>query len=72
MDLVARYGKACPTAVACFEEGFEACIAHLSCPPAHRRLISTTNLLERLFLEERRRLNASHTMFGERAVLKLM
>jgi hypothetical protein len=39
---------------------------------AHRWLIRTTNLLERLFLEERRRLNASHTMFGERAVLKLM
>jgi len=71
-DLVARYGKVCPSAVQCFEEDFDACIAHLSCPPAHRRLIRTTNLLERLFGEERRRLNAAKTMFGERAVIKLM
>jgi putative transposase len=71
-DLVERYAKVCPSAVKCFQEDFDACIAHLSCPPAHRRLIRTTNLLERLFLEERRRLNAANTMFGERAVLKLM
>ena len=71
-DLVGRYEKACPSAVRCFQEDFEACIAHLSCPPAHRRLIRTTNLLERLFGEERRRLKAAKTMFGERAVLKLL
>jgi putative transposase len=71
-DLVARYGKRYPAAVACFEEDFEACIAHLQCPPAHRRIIRTTNLLERLFGEERRRVDAARTMFGERAVLKLM
>jgi transposase-like protein len=59
-------------AMACFEDDFEACIAHLHCPPTHRRAIRTTNLLERLFGEERRRLNAVKTIFGERAVLKLM
>jgi putative transposase len=58
--------------VACFEEDFEACIVQLHCPPRHRRLCRTTNLLERLFLEERRRLDAAGTLFGERAVLKLM
>ena len=35
-------------------------------------MIRTTNLLERLFREERRRVNAAGTLFGERAVLKLM
>jgi len=58
--------------VACFKEDFEACIAHLHCPPGHRRVIRATNLLERLLREERRRVNAAATLFGERAVLKLM
>lgn len=71
-DLVARYGKDYPSAVRCFEEDFEACIAHLHCPPAHRKVIRTTNLLERLFLEDRRRMKAVGTFFGERPVLKLM
>ena len=71
-DLVERFGKSYPAAVGCFEEDFEACIAQLRCPPPHRRMVRTTNLLERLFLEERRRLNAAGTLFGERAVLKLM
>lgn len=71
-DVVDRFAKSYPTAVRCFEEDFDACIAHLHCPPAHRRIIRTTNLLERLFLEERRRTRAVGTLFGERPVLKLM
>jgi transposase-like protein len=53
-------------------DDFEACIAHLRFPVTHRRAIRTTNLLERLFLEERRRLKIIPNAFGERAVLKLM
>ena len=41
--------------MACLEDDFEACIAHLRFPLSHRRAIRTTNLLERLFGEERRR-----------------
>ncbi len=40
-------------ALACFEEDFEACIAHLRLPVTHRRFVRTTDLLERLFVEER-------------------
>jgi transposase-like protein len=54
-DLVERFEVQYPSAVACFLEDFEACIAQLHCPPDHRRVIRTTNLLERLFREERRR-----------------
>jgi Peptidase family M50/Transposase, Mutator family len=61
-----------PNAVACFEDDFEACIAHLRFPITHRRTLRTTNLLERLFLEERRRLKIIPNAFGEKAVLKLM
>jgi transposase-like protein len=67
-----RYAREFPGAVACFEDDFEACIAHLRLPIAHRKAIRTTNLLERLFGEERRRTKTIPHAFGERAVLKLM
>jgi putative transposase len=41
-------------------------------PLRHRRVIRTTDLLERLFLEERRRTKIIPHAFGERPVLKLM
>ena len=70
--LVADYEATLPSAVACFQDDFEACIAHLRLPVTHRRATRTTNLLERLFLEERRRLKIIPNAFGEKAVLKLM
>jgi putative transposase len=71
-DIVTTYGRDLPSAVACLNDDFEACIAHLKFPLAHRRVIRTTNLLERLFGEERRRTKVIPHAFGERAVLKLM
>ena len=53
-------------------DAFEAAIAHLRMPITHRRAIRTTNLLERLFVEERRRLKIIPNAFGEKPVLKLM
>jgi putative transposase len=70
--VVADYGRDLPSAVACFEDDFEACIAHLRLLVTHRRATRTTNLLERLFVEERRRLKIIPNAFGERPVLKLM
>ena len=71
-DFVQRFERELPSATACFLDDFEACIAHLRLPIAHRRVIRTTNLLERLFGEERRRTKVIPHAFGERAVLKLM
>jgi putative transposase len=71
-DIAATWGRELPTALACLDDDFEACIAHLRFPLAHRRAIRTTNLLERLFGEERRRTKVIPHAFGERAVLKLM
>src|SRR3712207_5186697 len=65
------YAGSVPSAVACFEDDFEACIAHLRLPVTHRRSTRTTNLLERLFVEERR-LKIIPNGFGEKPVLKLM
>ena len=70
--LVKDYEAQLPSAVACVLDDFEACIAHLRLPVTHRRATRTTNLLERLFLEERRRLKIIPNAFGEKAVLKLM
>ena len=53
--IVADYGQEQERGVTCFMDDFEACIAHLRFPVTHRRAIRTTNLLERLFVEERRR-----------------
>jgi len=44
--LVADYASELPSAVACFEDDLEACIAHLRMPITHRRAIRTTNLLD--------------------------
>ena len=70
--VVRDWERELPSAVACFLDDFEACIAHLRMPVNHRRAIRTTNLLERLFGEERRRLKITPNAFGEKAVLKLM
>jgi len=70
--LVRDYQSELPSAVTCFLDDFEACIAHLRMPVNHRRAIRTTNLLERLFVEERRRLKIIPNAFGEKPVLKLM
>jgi transposase-like protein len=70
--LVADYQSELPKALASNTEDIEACIAHLRLPIGHRRATRTTNLLERLFVEERRRLKIIPNAFGEKAVLKLM
>jgi putative transposase len=71
-SVVERFERTLPSATACFVEDFEACIAHLRFPLSHRKAIRTTNLLERLFGEERRRTKVLPHAFGEKPLLKLM
>ena len=71
-DFAAAYERELPAVVKCFLDDFDACVAHLRFPLRHRKVIRTTNLLERLFLEERRRTKIVPHAFGERPVLKLM
>ena len=68
----ADYTDILPSALACFEDDFEAWVAHLRLPVTHRRFAGTTNLLERLFVEERRQLSIIPNGFGEKPVLKHM
>ena len=69
---IATYERDLPSAVLCFEDDFEAATAHLRFPVAHRKVIRTMNLLERLFVKERRRTKIIANTFGERPVLNLM
>lgn len=54
-ELVERYEEQWPSAIACFKDDLEECLAHLRLPPIHHRATGTTNLIERLFEEGRRR-----------------
>jgi putative transposase len=71
-DFVAACEREWPAVVQYFREDFDARVAHLRLPLRHRRVIRRTNLLERLFLEERRRTKIIPHAFGERPVLKLL
>lgn len=52
----ARWHKAAPKAVACLESALEELLAFFDCPKAHWKRLRTTNVIERLFVEVRRRI----------------
>jgi putative transposase len=66
------FGNKYPSAVACFEDDLDACLNHLRCPAKHRKSISTTNLVERSFGEEKRRSKVIPRFFDEKSGLKLV
>ena len=70
-DILKRYQARFPAAMKSFQDDWEACIAYLRCPPVHHKRIRTTNLLERSFLEERRRTKVIPRFFTEKSCLKL-
>ena len=68
----ADYEAELPGATDCFMDEFEAGIAHRRMPIMRRRVIRTTNLLERVLVKERRRRKVIPNAFGEKCVLQLM
>ena len=48
-DIAATYGTALPSALTCLQDDFEACIAHLRFPLAHRRSIRPTDKMDKRF-----------------------
>ena len=67
-----RFAVALPSALTCFDGRFRGLHRPLRLPVTHRGFVRTTNLLQRLFVEERRRLKIIPNGFGEKPVLKLM
>jgi len=51
-----RWQPVAPKAVACLQEDLEELLAFFDCPKAHWKRLRTTNVIERLFLEVRRRI----------------
>jgi transposase-like protein len=66
------YRAAYPSAMAVIERDAEALVAHLRWPSEHRKRIRTTNLLERTFVEVRRRTKVIGRFPGETAALSLI
>jgi hypothetical protein len=51
-----RWTRPAPKAVACLETDLEELLAFFDCPAAHWKRVRTTNVIERLFVEVRRRI----------------
>jgi len=72
LAVLVRFGRVYPTAMASLRDDLAASLAHLRLPVAHHKYVRTTNLIERSFLEERRRTKVIPRFFDERSCLKLV
>lgn len=70
--LIERFSETYPAAVSCLVEDLEASLAHLKVPVRHRINVRTTNLIERSFVEERRRSKVIPRFTSEKSAMKLV
>jgi transposase-like protein len=70
-ELIARFGNRYSSAMECLGEDLEECLTYLKFPEAHWKAIRTTNLLERMFGEGRRRTKVIPRFPSENACLRL-
>jgi putative transposase len=70
--LIARFRDRYSAAMECLEQDLEECVTHLRFPEAHHRRIRTTNRLERLNGESRRRTKVIPRFPTERSCLTLL
>lgn len=70
--LVADYHAAYPSAMAVIERDLDQLVTHLRFPGEHRKRIRSTNLLERTFVEVRRRTKIVGRFPGETSALSLI
>ena len=71
-QLVARWGKELPEAMACLQGGFAAATVFYAFPSAHWKKIRTTNGLERLHGEIKRRIRAVGAFPDRASALRLI
>ena len=72
LALAADYRRAYPAAMAVIERDLDALVCHLRFPTQHRKRIRSTNLLERTFVEVRRRTKVIGRFPGETSALSLV
>ena len=70
--IVGDYRAAYPSAMAVITDNLDALVAHLRWPSEHRKRIRSTNLLERTFVEVRRRTKVIGRFPGETSCLTLV
>ena len=70
--LIARFGDRYPAAMQCLERDLEECVTYLRFPAVHHHRIRTTNRLERLNGEGRRRTKVIPRFPTERSCLALL
>ena len=70
--LIEAYAGQHPNMVKCFQSDLEACLGHLKFPAGHRRYIRTTNLIERAFVEQKRRTKVIPAHINEKGAMKLV
>jgi putative transposase len=70
--IIEDYQAAYPSAMAVIEHDLPALVTHLRFPSQHRKRIRTTNLLERTFVEVRRRTKVIGRFPGETSALSLI
>ncbi len=69
---ITEFADVYPALIACFIDDLQACLAHLNYPEGHRRSIRTTNLIERCFVEQKRRTKIIPTHVNEKGAMKLV
>ncbi len=70
--LIERFKDRYPAAMDCLEKDLEACLLYLKFPEEHRLRIRTTNGLERIIEELKRRTKVVGRLPSEQAALKLV
>ena len=70
--LIEAYEDRYPQAMECLAKSLDECLTCLKLPEAHRRRVRTTNGLERLIEEARRRTKVQGVLGGEQAGLSLI
>lgn len=69
---IEKYANKYPAMINSFLEDLDACLTQLDFPIGHRKLIRTTNLIERAFVEEKRRTKIIPAHYNEKGAIKLV
>lgn len=70
--LVERYHQEFPEACRCLLDDAEASLNHLAVPQRHQQYVRTSNLVERAFVEERRRTKVIPHLLDESSLVNLV
>jgi len=71
-QIVAQYQREFPEACRCLLDDADASLNHLAVPQRHQQYVRTSNLVERAFVEERRRTKVIPHLFAEGSLVNLV